>query len=95
MSTQPVKILMRSTAVVIWFAVALLYGSAKVGAGEGSCTTSTLNTGCASNYGVLEEAKCAGEACVECISDPGSFCAPDEPCEVDVCRLDDYRRKID
>lgn len=58
----------------------------------GGCQSDQFQ-GCASNYGVLAEGKCAstGPHCSNCVIDLESFCAPWVSCEVDNCRLDDYR----
>lgn len=67
--------------------------------GFGGCTAQEEPYGCASIYGVMDDALCGGGPtanCTNCLKDPASFCAPDNEevgCQVENCVLDGYEHQ--
>ena len=97
MLNRNVLTLVRAAAGGIWLvglSVAFLGWSATPALSAFNGCTPSAESGCASNYGAMEDAFCGGGTgsfCTNCVPHPLAFCAPQDPCEEENCRLDNYR----
>jgi hypothetical protein len=101
MRSASARILIRRLAACIWVMIFMSAGAGLFSADplrarqdQGGGCTSQSGGGCASNYGTLNPGFCGGGGgshCANCTQHEDSFCAPEDPCEVQDCVLDNFR----